>query len=104
MIYINVSNYSMSQVAALTGIKSPTLRIWERRYDFLKPQRTDTHIKFYSDYALRKLLNISILMNKGYRISKINKMTDEELSADIIELVGRSNWLIKFDTLGATTI
>jgi DNA-binding transcriptional MerR regulator len=83
---MNVNTYSMSQVETLTGIKSHTLRIWERRYNFLKPQRTDTNIRFYSDYEIRKLLNIAILMNKGYRISKIDKMSDEELGELIIEL------------------
>lgn len=81
-----MNTYSMSQVETLTGIKSHTLRIWERRYDFLKPMRTETNIRFYSDQELRKLLNISILTNRGYRISKIDKMTDEELNVLIIEL------------------
>ena len=83
---MNANKYSMSQVETLTGIKSHTLRIWERRYTFLKPQRTDTNIRFYSDYEIRKLLNIAILMNKGYRISKIDKMSDEELGELILEL------------------
>ena len=81
-----MNTYSMSQVETLTGIKSHTLRIWERRYSFLKPMRTETNIRFYSDQELRKLLNISILTNRGYRISKIDKMTDEELNVLIIEL------------------
>ena len=83
---MNTNTYSMSQVETLTGIKSHTLRIWERRYNFLKPERTDTNIRFYSDYEIRKLLNIAILMKKGYRISKIDKMSDEELADLIIEL------------------
>jgi DNA-binding transcriptional MerR regulator len=62
----------MSQVATLTGVKSHTLRVWERRYSFLKPSRTATNIRFYSDAEVRKLLNISILLNNNYRISKIN--------------------------------
>ena len=81
-----MNTYSMSQVETLTGIKSHTLRIWERRYNFLKPMRTETNIRFYSDHELRKLLNISILTNRGYRISKIDKMTEEELNVLIIEL------------------
>ena len=48
--------YSVAQVEALTGIKAHTLRIWERRYDFLKPMRTPTNIRFYSDDQLKKLL------------------------------------------------
>lgn len=75
----------MSQVENLTGIKAHTLRVWERRYAFLKPDRTDTNIRFYSEKQVKKLLNISILQKNGYRISAINKMEDEE----IFELVSK---------------
>lgn len=85
----------MSQVELLTGIKSHTLRIWERRYDFLKPKRTETNIRYYSDAEVRKLLNISILNNNGYKVSKINKLSEDELHNAIIELNSRSS--AKFD-------
>jgi DNA-binding transcriptional MerR regulator len=71
--------YSVAQVEALTGIKAHTLRIWERRYDFLSPERTATNIRYYSDAQLKKLLNFGILVKNGYRISKLEKMTDEEV-------------------------
>lgn len=71
--------YSVAQVEALTGIKAHTLRIWERRYDFLEPERTPTNIRYYSDEQLKKLLNFGILVRNGYRVSKLNKMSDEEV-------------------------
>lgn len=74
-----MSTYSMSQAETLTGIKAHTLRIWEQRYNFLTPMRTETNIRFYSDAQLRKLLNISILINNGFRISQVDKISEEEL-------------------------
>ena len=71
--------YSVAQVEALTGIKAHTLRIWERRYDFLTPERTSTNIRFYSDEQLKKLLNFGILVKNGYRVSKIEMMSVEEV-------------------------
>ncbi len=71
--------YSVAQVEALTGIKAHTLRIWERRYDFLDPERTPTNIRYYSDEQLKKLLNFGILVRNGYRVSKLNKMSDEQV-------------------------
>lgn len=73
----------MAQIVALTGIKGHTLRKWETRYSFLEPDRTDTNIRYYSDSQLKKLLNVSILMRAGIRISKIDKMTDEEIHNNI---------------------
>jgi len=69
----------MSQVEILTGIKAHTIRIWERRYNFLTPMRTETNIRYYSDAQLRKLLNISILINNGIRISHVDNISEKEM-------------------------
>jgi len=74
-----MSKYTMNQIVTLTGIKAHTLRKWETRYSFLEPDRTDTNIRFYSDEQLKKLLNISVLTRNGYRISKIDKMSEDEI-------------------------
>ena len=79
--------YSVAQVEALTGIKAHTLRIWERRYDFLDPQRTPTNIRFYSDEQLKQLLNFGILVRNGYRVSKLNKMTDDEVYEEVTKVL-----------------
>jgi len=79
--------YSVAQVEALTGIKAHTLRIWERRYDFLTPGRTPTNIRFYSDDQLKKLLNFGILVKNGYRVSKLGKMTDEEIYLEVTKVL-----------------
>ena len=79
--------YSVAQVEALTGIKAHTLRIWERRYDFLDPARTPTNIRFYSDEQLKKLLNFGILVRNGYRISKLNKMSSEQVYEEVTKVL-----------------
>lgn len=79
--------YSVAQVEALTGIKAHTLRIWERRYDFLDPMRTATNIRYYSDAQLKQLLNFGILVRNGYRVSKLNKMTDEQIYEEVTKVL-----------------
>lgn len=79
--------YSVAQVEALTGIKAHTLRIWERRYDFLDPMRTATNIRYYSDAQLKQLLNFGILVRNGYRVSKLNKMTDEQVYEEVAKVL-----------------
>jgi DNA-binding transcriptional MerR regulator/DNA-directed RNA polymerase subunit L len=74
-----METYSMTQVETLTGINAHTLRIWERRYDFMKAHRTDTNIRYYSGEQLKTLLNVAILTRNGYRISKINNMSFDEI-------------------------
>lgn len=81
-----MGSYTMSRVETLTGIKSHTLRVWERRYTIIKPSRTATNIRYYTDDEVRKLLNISILLNNGYRISKIDNLNEDEFNEVILNL------------------
>ena len=74
-----METYSIAQVETLTGIHAHTLRIWEKRYGFLIPSRTDTKIRFYSDAQLKTLLNVSVLLNAGFKISKLAKMSSGQL-------------------------
>jgi DNA-binding transcriptional MerR regulator len=69
----------MAQVEALTGIKAHTLRIWERRFSFLNPSRTETNIRFYSDEQLIQLVNFGILLRNGHKISRVEKMSQDKI-------------------------
>lgn len=89
-----METYSIAQVEALTGIHAPTLRMWEKRYGFVIPDRTDTKIRLYSDRQLKTLLNVSVLLDAGYKISKLAKMPDEHLqnaSLDVQTTTSSSN-------------
>jgi MerR family transcriptional regulator, light-induced transcriptional regulator len=81
------SRYSIKDLERLSGIKAHTLRIWEQRYDILKPERTDTNIRYYRDADLKRILNISLLNNNGYKISKISKLSDEEVIREVEKLL-----------------
>ncbi len=72
--------YAISLVEQLTGIKAHTLRIWEKRYNSLIPHRTPTNIRYYDDDQLKKLLNISTLLQHGYKISNVVQLEDEKIS------------------------
>jgi DNA-binding transcriptional MerR regulator len=78
--------YSIRDLEKISGIKAHTVRIWEKRYKLFTPERTDTNIRFYSDTDLKKLLNISILNRYGYKISKIAKLSIEELNDKVLDL------------------
>ena len=81
-----MTKYSVTQVEAITGISSHKLRIWERRYTFIKPNRTDTNIRYYTDDDLKLLINIGILTRNGLKISKIDKMSNMEISDKVLEI------------------
>lgn len=87
------SSYTIKDLELLTGIKAHTLRIWEKRYKVVQPERTPTNIRFYSDEDLKKLLNISILNRHGFKISSVANLPNEELSKKIISINNKT-----FDT------
>jgi MerR family transcriptional regulator, light-induced transcriptional regulator len=78
--------YSIKDLEKLTGIKAHTIRMWEKRYQFLTPDRTMTNIRSYSDRDLRTCINISILNRNGYKISRIVKMSSADVSGKILEI------------------
>ncbi len=74
--------YSISDLAELTGVKTHTLRVWEKRYALLKPQRTETNIRYYLDSDLKMLMLVLSLYNNGLRISRIAEMTISEMEEE----------------------
>ncbi|MDX1471560.1 MAG: MerR family transcriptional regulator, partial [Flavobacteriaceae bacterium] len=73
------SSFSIKDLENLSGIKAHTIRIWEKRYDLLNPDRTATNIRTYSLEDLQKLLNVSFLNSNGYKISKIADLKNAEI-------------------------
>ncbi|WP_158838475.1 MerR family transcriptional regulator [Polaribacter sp. L3A8] len=79
-------DFTIKDLENISGIKAHTIRIWEKRYNLLQPKRTETNIRLYSNENLQKLLNIVLLNNHNFKISKIAKMSDEELILQSREL------------------
>jgi DNA-binding transcriptional MerR regulator len=78
--------FTIKDLENLSGIKAHTIRIWEQRYNFLKPCRTETNIRYYCNQELKTVLNISLLNKYGYKISHIDKMSEQEVKSKIISL------------------
>ncbi len=83
--------FSIRDLENLSGIKAHTIRIWEKRYDLLSPERTETNIRNYSLASLQKLLNITMLYNNGYKISKIARIKEQDISYMVKEIVAKNS-------------
>jgi len=83
--------YSIKDLEVLSGIKAHTIRIWEKRYNLLKPERTGTNIRLYSDEDLRKILNVSLLVNNGFKISKVAKLSADEIKDRVLSVTEGKN-------------
>jgi DNA-binding transcriptional MerR regulator len=78
--------FTIKELESLSGIKAHTIRIWEQRYKFLKPDRTSTNIRTYSNEELKTLLTVALLNKYGYKISRIDEMPMEIRAKTVLNL------------------
>jgi DNA-binding transcriptional MerR regulator len=81
-----MGKYSIKELEQLSGIKAHTIRIWEKRHKIISPERTPTNIRFYSDDDLKKIINVSLLNSQGFKISKIARLSVDEINRTILDL------------------
>lgn len=81
-----MNDFTIRDLENLSGIKAHTIRIWEQRYSFLRPKRTETNIRYYSNDELKIILNVALLNKYGYKISQIDRMTEPELKQKVLGL------------------
>lgn len=81
--------YSIKDLEKFSGIKAHTIRIWEQRYQLLTPRRTETNIRFYDDEQLKYLLNVSLLVENGYKISHICGLSQEEFNENLRSIIDK---------------
>ena len=67
-----MTKYSIEQFSQITGLSKFVLRTWENRYGYLKAERTDSKIRFYTDDLLVRALNTNYLLDNGIKISAIS--------------------------------
>lgn len=79
-------SFSIKELESLSGIKAHTIRIWEQRYTFLKPSRTLTNIRTYSNEELKTLLTVALLNKYGYKISRIDGMPPDQRRHELLQL------------------
>ena len=63
--------YGIGTVARLTGLKSDTLRVWERRYGLGASYKSATGRRQYTQSDLDHLQLVSALVKQGVRIGEI---------------------------------
>ena len=74
-----MNSFTISQLQRYSGVSVHSIRAWEKRYNALKPDRSDGNTRNYNGNQLRRLLNITSLMNTEYKISELCSMSDSKL-------------------------
>ncbi len=78
--------YAIKAVAMKTGLTTHTIRVWERRYDIVKPVRTDTNRRLYSEEDVKKLKLLHQATQAGHSIGQLAQLPLEEIEEFVQEL------------------
>jgi DNA-binding transcriptional MerR regulator/methylmalonyl-CoA mutase cobalamin-binding subunit len=62
--------YTIKQASARTGLGAPLIRAWERRYGVISPTRTPGGYRLYDDDAIKTLLTMRGLLDRGWTASE----------------------------------
>jgi DNA-binding transcriptional MerR regulator/methylmalonyl-CoA mutase cobalamin-binding subunit len=73
------NRHSIKAVASRTGLSPHVIRVWERRYGAVKPARTDTNRRLYSDQDIERLRLLRQATLAGESIGQIAGLSTEDL-------------------------
>ncbi len=102
-----MNNHRIQRVAKLTGLSKDVIRVWERRFDFLKPIRGANRYRNYSDEDVAMLRYLKEQLDVGGSIGELSKLGREELlgraraSAPQVSVVGNTFSRLLLELLSA---
>ena len=73
------SHQAIKVVANRTGLSAHVIRIWEKRYGAVTPERTGTNRRLYSDEQIERLSLLRDITQAGHSIGHVAKLPTEKL-------------------------
>jgi DNA-binding transcriptional MerR regulator/methylmalonyl-CoA mutase cobalamin-binding subunit len=73
------AKYRVGMVSKMTGLSTHTLRIWEKRYAAVVPERTEAGGRLYTDADVERLRMLHALVQSGHSIGGIARLADVDL-------------------------
>ena len=70
---------SINVVSKRTGLSQHVLRVWERRYNAITPQRTETNRRLYTDADIERIGLLQEAIRLGHSIGRIAQLPESEL-------------------------
>ncbi len=84
--------FPIRELEAQSGVKSSTLRAWERRYGLIKPNRTPKGHRLYSQSDLSRVLRIKELLGDGHSFTSIKKIINHANVGNEAEIAYTNVW------------
>jgi DNA-binding transcriptional MerR regulator len=77
--YSNTPKYRIGTVSRLTGLSADVVRVWERRYGAISPQRSEGGSRLYSDADIARLRRLRQAVDMGHAIGQVARLPESEL-------------------------
>lgn len=97
--------YRIGAVARMTGIALPTLRMWERRYAVVEPERTPAGGRLYTREHVARLALLQAAVQSGHAIGTVARLPDAEIQARLKETMpalARDQKAVRLAVVGPT--
>jgi methylmalonyl-CoA mutase cobalamin-binding subunit len=79
-IFVDVNaHHSIRVVSMRTGLSPHVIRVWERRYQAVEPERTGTKRRMYSDEELSRLQLLRAVTSRGHKIGDVARLPEDRL-------------------------
>jgi DNA-binding transcriptional MerR regulator len=73
--------FRIGAVSRMTGIPVPTIRMWERRYQMVIPNRSQVGARLYSQSEVDRLSLLKAAVDAGHAIGTVVHLSDEDIRA-----------------------
>jgi MerR family transcriptional regulator, light-induced transcriptional regulator len=73
------ANHAIKAVARQTGLSAHVIRIWEKRYGAVKPMRTGTNRRLYSEEQIERLCLLRDALQAGHSIGAVAALPTAKL-------------------------
>jgi len=83
--------YQIGTVARLTGLSTHNIRMWEKRYGVVAPDRSHSRNRLYSQHDLERLQLIKELVDCGHTISRLAPLNESELQGILAQQSQRAH-------------
>lgn len=71
--------YQINIAARRTGLSTHVVRVWERRYGAIRPERTHSKRRLYSPEDISRLTLLRRVTMQGHSIGRVETLSDEQL-------------------------
>jgi len=81
----HVAKHKIGAVASLSGVPTPTLRVWEQRYSAFEPHKSQGQHRLYTDEDVLRATLMKRLTDRSHAISSIAGLSSKELNALLVQ-------------------